>query len=197
MKTLIIGYADTGALDGGKLIAGPGLTTEAQTEQILADARDLHKFPEGIKRVEYFAVDQPQDIAIFISAGVAETVQNQFQAKLKLQEAADLAKQAEADKNKFAAAADKLFREAAAKRNAAVGAVGAQRNILAAETLPPKERDAVLKKIEALQPAADEAVKAFEAVLAARNVIRNPKSKPEDVEAALVSLGLKKATPNN
>lgn len=191
-KLIIIGYADAAGRTEGKIIAGPGLTTNDQAEAIMEAARDRHEFPEGLARVELYPVDQPAEIHQFIDAEAAKFVQGNFQQKLRLQEEQAAREEAQRASQKNFTAAHNVFQAAAKARNEAVGALAVQTNLLAAD-LDAKGKAAVQAKVEKLQPLADAAVSAFQQVLAQFDIVRNPKSKPEDVTAALIALGVVKA----
>jgi hypothetical protein len=194
MNTLIIiGYTNTHGLSGGKIIAGPGISTQAESETIMENARDLHKFPEGYKRVDLFMIERPEETHSFISEDVAHTVQNAAEAAAEAQVKARSKMESERAGQKNFTAAHNVFQAAAKKRNAAVGAVASQVNILTGLT-EDKERASTQARIDKLQPLADEATADFNKVLEQFNVVRNPKATTEEKQAALVALGVVKVS---
>lgn len=179
MKTLIVGYSDRNALSAAQIICGLESSVDEQAE-ILDNAQRLHEFPEGILRLEQYVIDEPIQTAIFISEETAKACQDR-DAERRKQEKAEAEKRAARQKAEAdIITANKAFTTAAEKRNKAIAAVAAQKNILA--NVPGDAK--ALKKIEELQPAADRAIAEFQIVLDLRNIIKNPKSAPEDIAAA-------------
>ena len=188
-KIILIDYADANGLAGAKVIAGPGITTDEQAEAIFEAARERDEFPKGFKRIEFFSLPESDSIAAHISDEVTAAKQNQFQARLKLQDAERARNAAERDAQKNFSAANKIYNAAANKRNAAIAAVAVPNNTLASPTCLEKDKPALLAQVEKLQPLADAATKEFNAVLEQFNLVRNPKATPEQKTAAYLALG--------
>ena len=180
MKTLIVGYSDRSALSAAQIICGLESSVDEQAE-ILDQAQRLHKFPDGVLRLEQYLIDEPIQTAIFISEETAKSCQDREAARRKAEKAEAEKRAARQKAEADIITANKAFTAAAEKRNKAIAAVAAQKSILA--NLPGDEK--ALKKITELQPAADRAIAEFQTVLELRNLIKNPKSAPEDIAAAV------------
>jgi len=180
MKTLIIGFSDRNALGEAKIVCGLEVSPADQAV-VMDKALRLHEFPKGILRLEQYVIDQPIDTAIFISEETAKACQNREADRRRVQKQEQEERAAREKLTSNIVLANKAFTAAAAKRNAAIAAVAAQKNILA--NVPGDEK--ALKKIEELQPTVDRATAEFQVVLELRNLIKNPKSTPEDVAAAV------------
>lgn len=183
MKTIIVGYTDREGLSAPEIICGPEVPPGDQAEGMSA-AKRLHKFPSGIQRVEMYALGEAVETAIFISDATATAVQNNDKRnrQLEREQRERNAVQSRAEANLIQA--NKVFTIFSQKRNNAIAAVAAQKNKLSA-ALSDKDRNAVVNKIAELQPLADRAILEFKTVLAARDVIKDKDSAPEDVAAAI------------
>jgi hypothetical protein len=183
MKTILVGYTDRNALSAPEILCGPE-TPVAEQAKIMDSAKRLHEFPPQIARLEQYVLGDPTDISIFISDETANACQGMD---------AERQKKAKADREQLAArqlgeanlvVANKAFTAAAQKRNKAIAEIAAQKNLLSA-AIPDKDRAGVVAKIDKLQPAVDQANAEFKIVMAAREVIKNPKSEPAQTAAAL------------
>lgn len=182
-KTLILGYPDSDRLGAPVVVAGTEVSVEAQ-EAILADARERHEFPKDIKAVEQYVLDRPIAVCTFISDKVKEYHQ---QSDAKRQTALKEAKaQAQAVSNleESKRAANKAVTKAADKRNRAIAAQAAPENLLKTAGVPEGDKAKLIKQLESLKPLTAQASAEFDAVLSAANVIKNPKSTPEEITAA-------------
>jgi hypothetical protein len=172
MKTIIVGYTDRGALSAPKVICGPEVSVAAQAD-VMQNAKRLHKFPEGLARVEQYLFSDPIDTAIFIDEDTANACQN-IDARRKQVEKQGREKVAQQQKAESALVnANKVLTAAAVKRNLAIADIATQRNLLA-NNPSDKDRAAIIAKIEKLQPAVEQSVLEFKAALASRDAIRNP-----------------------
>jgi hypothetical protein len=180
MKTFIIGYSDRGALSAAQIVCDLESPAGEQAE-VMDRASRLHAFPKGILRLEQYAIDEPIETAIFISDETAAACQDRDAERRKQEK---IAQQKRAEQQKAEAnliTANKAFTLAAQNRNAAIAAVAAQKNVLANQ--PGDEK--ALKEIAKLQPIADRAIAEFKVILELRDIIKNPKSTPEDFAAAV------------
>lgn len=183
MKTIIIGYSDQHGFGEMKIVSGPEVSTLEQSA-ILDQADSRHIFPEGIKRLEMFGLDQPLRLASFISDDVAKFKESGFQKTVASQKAQQEKNQKERESQNLIAISNKAVTLMARRRDHAIGAVAAQRTILATPGLPEKDKPALLAKVESLQKSADAAITEFKAMLDAREVVKNQKSKPEAIAKA-------------
>jgi hypothetical protein len=192
----IIGYADAAGLSKPVVLLGPGDPDEKKFA-MLDDAADRHIFPSGIKRLAHVAWDRSIRELEFISEDVASTAQNNDKLVKKLDAERKAKAQAERDAQKNFTAANVIFQKASQKRNAALGLVSAAEGILNATKFPAEqaEKEAKFKadqmvKIDKAKKDYQAALDEFNAVLAQFNIIRNPKSTPEQKQAAYVALGI-------
>lgn len=180
MKTLIIGYSDRAGLSAAQIVCG--LEVSALEQANLIDvARRMQAFPPGIQRLEQYLIDQPIAAAIFISEETAKACQDREAARKKAEKEAQQKRAAQQKAEADVITANKTLTAAAKKRNAAIAAVAVQKANLANK---PGD-DKILAKIKELQSAADASISEFQVVLELRNIIKDPKSKPEDVAAAV------------
>jgi hypothetical protein len=183
MKTIILGWSSPDALGAPKIIASVDATSMEQSK--IMDAADRHEFPTGIKFIAQLGImDQPLRQAQFISNEVAEFKQARHQQAVKLDAEQRENNRKEGDRVNRIATANKALTAAAAKRNKALADVAGQKTLLAA-ALPAKDKDDIAKKIVTLRSTAETAIKEFEVVLELANIIKNSKSAPEDVAAAV------------
>lgn len=200
MRTIIKGYTDSEGLSGETTVADVGVN-EVEKYNIMETARRTDVFPKGIKRLRMYRVeDHPIDEVAFISEEVSRYKQSTQETRQKEAEAQRLVVKQALNKNDNLAAARRIFDAAARKRNEAIAALAAKKNILSSNInknsgdLLEKDRPAIIASIEKLQPLADAATRDFETILAAFNVVKNPNSTPEETEKALIDLGIKKTT---
>ena len=201
MKTFIIGYTDQNFLNPSKRFDSLSGHDSAKQGQIMEDASRRHVYPDGIKAVQQFAYDdsEPVQSAAFISDDAAKYAQAGDASRQKKVDDERRVQKLAREAADFISTARKVFDAARDKRNQAIADVAAQKNILSsnqkanAGDLLEKDRPAIIAKIEKLQPLADAAANEFQPVLAAFNIVKNPKSTPDEIEKALIDLGLKKA----
>jgi len=183
MKTIILGWTTPDAVGAPKIIASVEANSMEQCK--IMDAADRHEFPEGIKFIAQLGImDQPLRQAQFISDEVAQFKQTRHKQTLKLDAEQREKNRKDTERVNRIAAANKALNVAAAKRNKALADVNGQKVLLAA-ALPAKDKDAIAQKIVTLQATAETSIKEFEVVLELANIIKNPKSAPEDVVAAI------------
>lgn len=180
MKTFIIGYSDRAGLGAAQIVCGLEVSALEQA-QVMDKAKRLQQFPEGILRLEQYLIDQPIEAAIFISEETTKACQDRDAGRKKAEKEAQAKRAAQQKAEEDIITANKAFTAAQKKRNAAIAAVAVQKGILANK--PGDEK--VLAKIQELQAAADRANAEFQTVLELRNVIKNPKSEPQDVATAM------------
>lgn len=183
MKTIILGWTTRDPVGAPQLIAG--IEADALEQAEIMDAADRHEFPKGIQFIAQYSLgDNALRQAQFISDEVAEYKQARHKKALKL-EADDRARvRQENEQAARISAANKALTAAADKRNKALADVAAQKNLLSA-ALSGGEKEGITKKIGPLQQAAETAVKEFQVVLDLANLVKNPKSDPKDVAAAM------------
>lgn len=183
MKTIILATSDAEGRGALKVLATPDV--DAQEQNKIMDAADRHEFPKGVQWIGQFQVgDQPVRQEAFVSDEVAELKQKAHARVLREHNkrvAENDDARARAENIRFA---NKTFNDHARQRNDALAAVAAQRNLLAAN-LSAADKEKAHEKIKELEPKAKAAQDVFNVVLAARNVVLNPKSAPEAVADAL------------
>jgi len=183
MKTIILGWTTKDPIGAPKIISSIEATAMEQAK--IMDAADRHEFPSGIQFIaQYGLTDNALRQAQFISEEVAEFKQSRHQKALKLDAENRERIRKENEQVSRIGAANKALTAAAGKRNKALADVAAQRNLLGS-ALPAKEKDEIARKIVTLQASAETTIKEFEVVLELANIIKNSKSDPKDVAAAL------------
>ena len=190
------GYKDAAGLSAPELIFGFG--QDDKIFKAIEDAQDRHIFPSGFKRIALFGSDRPVREIDFISEDVAKTAQNNDRLVKELEAKRRAQAQAERDAARNFTLADRLFRQMAQKRNSAVGKLAAEQARLTAPGLDDKGKVKQIEIIAAAKAENDKAIEEFNAILEQCNIIRNPKSKPEQKQAAYIALGVIKpiSAPN-
>jgi hypothetical protein len=183
MKTIIVGYTDRAALSAPEIICGPETPAEEQAK-VMESAVRLHEFPEHISRVEQYLMGEPIQIAIFIDDATAAAAQDIDGKQRKAAEVERARLQERQNAQKSLVVANKAFNSAASKRNSAIAAIAEQKNRLVS-AIGEKDKSDILAKIAKLQPAADQATAEFNIVRELRDIVKNPKSSPDDIAAAM------------
>ena len=192
MKTIVIGYKDAAGLTKPIVLAAPDVDSQEQFSG-MSDAQNRHEFPKGIQRMELFVLDEPAQVAQFISDEVANFAQQSDDKRITQVEKDRAQAKLERDSADNIKKVNQMFGAAASARNVAISAVAAQRNIIASESVSAADKEKAQAKIDGengLQFKADAAAAAFKKVLDARAILLNPKSTPDEKTGALVSLGI-------
>lgn len=189
MKLILLGYKDAAGV-GGEVIASD--VTDAKRNEIFTDAKTRHVFPKGYARLDLFVIEAPADTAIFIGEEAAKSAQSGFAAREAEANRLRLKAQQETKAVANLAAASKLLAAAAHKRNVAIAAVASLNDKLVG--VPEANKAPLLEKVAKARTEADTVTKDFNEVLTSVNALKNKKSTPEEVKAALVALGIEKPT---